>query len=462
MPSRGVCDRCGFVYWLNDLRKEWTGLMVCRHCFDHRHPQEYTRAVKDTQGVRPDMRPEPMDPSWTWGANYWFDYTSNTGSLGTLTDTHPEAIYVQDSNGLLTSTAANVLCRSDLGLQTVPTRTNLCLRSQAFDNAYWSRTNLGSPVADADTAPDGTTTADRGSDNTSSGLHYFSTNAITFVNGSTYTLSVCAKMETHRYMQLAMTGAISGSGYANFDLQSGVVSASSGFTATIEALDDDWYRCTATVTVTGTSGQFFVIFVNSGTATRFPTYAGTGTTLLLWGAQVELGGYASPPILTTSATASVTGNKQVLSGLGNQLAYGVGGVLEVNVKRLGSSEALLHLSDGTSTNSVQIYQSGGNWVFAVTAGGTAHASITVKTAATGTQVFAFAAGPDFAACQAIGSSDPGSDKTVTYPSLTQLALGGTGYSTTANAYQFTKKVALILGMQGQHTFDSALAMAALI
>lgn len=61
MPSRGVCDRCGFVYWLNDLRKEWTGLMVCRHCFDHRHPQEYTRAIKDTQGVRPDMRPEPAD-----------------------------------------------------------------------------------------------------------------------------------------------------------------------------------------------------------------------------------------------------------------------------------------------------------------------------------------------------------------------------------------------------------------
>lgn len=61
MPSRGVCDRCGFVYWLNDLRKEWTGLMVCRQCFDVRHPQEFGRAVRDSQGVRPDVRPAPAD-----------------------------------------------------------------------------------------------------------------------------------------------------------------------------------------------------------------------------------------------------------------------------------------------------------------------------------------------------------------------------------------------------------------
>lgn len=58
---RAICDRCGFEYWLNQLRKEWTGLMVCNSCWDPRHPQESVRSVPDNQGVRPNMRPEPAD-----------------------------------------------------------------------------------------------------------------------------------------------------------------------------------------------------------------------------------------------------------------------------------------------------------------------------------------------------------------------------------------------------------------
>jgi hypothetical protein len=58
---RAVCDRCGFEFYLSELRKEWTGLMVCAADYDRRHPQEFVRAVRDTQGVRPNMRPEPAD-----------------------------------------------------------------------------------------------------------------------------------------------------------------------------------------------------------------------------------------------------------------------------------------------------------------------------------------------------------------------------------------------------------------
>ena len=57
----GICDRCGFKFYLNQLRTEWTGLKVCHDCYDPRHPQEAVRAVNDTQGVRPGMRPRPAD-----------------------------------------------------------------------------------------------------------------------------------------------------------------------------------------------------------------------------------------------------------------------------------------------------------------------------------------------------------------------------------------------------------------
>lgn len=42
--ARAICDRCGTKTWLSMLRKEWTGLKVCEHCFDVRHPQDFVRA----------------------------------------------------------------------------------------------------------------------------------------------------------------------------------------------------------------------------------------------------------------------------------------------------------------------------------------------------------------------------------------------------------------------------------
>lgn len=57
---RGICMRCGFEFALSELRKEWTGLLVCRSDFDRRHPQDFVRGVPDRQAVR-NPSPEPAD-----------------------------------------------------------------------------------------------------------------------------------------------------------------------------------------------------------------------------------------------------------------------------------------------------------------------------------------------------------------------------------------------------------------
>jgi hypothetical protein len=57
----GLCQRCGFKYHLSELRKEWTGKLVCRGCFDPRHPQEFVRAMPDNQRPRRQPSPEPDD-----------------------------------------------------------------------------------------------------------------------------------------------------------------------------------------------------------------------------------------------------------------------------------------------------------------------------------------------------------------------------------------------------------------
>lgn len=55
-----ICDRCGFKWKMCDLKKEWTGLMVCRFCYDPRHPQDLVRAKPETQ-ITGEIRSEPSD-----------------------------------------------------------------------------------------------------------------------------------------------------------------------------------------------------------------------------------------------------------------------------------------------------------------------------------------------------------------------------------------------------------------
>ena len=55
-----ICDRCGFQYKSGDLRREWDGLMVCRSCWEPRHPQDFIKAIPEK--VIPWSRPDTQMP----------------------------------------------------------------------------------------------------------------------------------------------------------------------------------------------------------------------------------------------------------------------------------------------------------------------------------------------------------------------------------------------------------------
>jgi hypothetical protein len=41
-PGHGykvTCHRCGFWFPSTEIKKEWTGLLVCQQCYEPRHPQ---------------------------------------------------------------------------------------------------------------------------------------------------------------------------------------------------------------------------------------------------------------------------------------------------------------------------------------------------------------------------------------------------------------------------------------
>jgi len=69
-----ICDRCGFKYKNTQLRKEWTGAMVCQgpatnDCWEPRHPQDLIR-VRPENTKLPFVRPDTegtLTYSPTWG-----------------------------------------------------------------------------------------------------------------------------------------------------------------------------------------------------------------------------------------------------------------------------------------------------------------------------------------------------------------------------------------------------------
>ena len=175
-----------------------------------------------------------------------------------------------------------------------PQRTNLVIYSESFDNVAWTKPEV-SVQADVATSPDGTTNADLIKESDANALHWIG-DAITVTSGNSYTISVFAKKKERSVLQINLSTNFLPSSHANYDLDNGLVSASSGnVTTKIDDYGNDWFRCQITFTATSSAtGTPLFTLQNSTTASRSASYQGDGTSgLYLWGAQAELGSYAT-------------------------------------------------------------------------------------------------------------------------------------------------------------------------
>jgi len=200
-----------------------------------------------------------------------------------------------------------------LGLLVEEARTNLLLQSNGFDTT-WTNTN-SSETAAAGIAPDGTTTAWELKDTLDviSTVHNL-TQILSWTSGVTYTISCWMKAGTLNEGGISFPGAAFTTVLTcRFDLTTGaLINASAGVTASSVVFPNGWIRivATATATITAAAGGIGIRITNGA-----GSYIGTGDgTILIWGAQLEVGAFPTSYIPTTAATVTRSADVCSISG----------------------------------------------------------------------------------------------------------------------------------------------------
>jgi len=226
-----------------------------------------------------------------------------------------------------------------------PQRTNLILQSSFFDNASWSKSN-SSIAVNTTTSPSGLLDADSFIGNGTAAVTHTIQQNRNVTNGTVYTFSFYAKKNTNNFIQVLGTSTGFGvNNWANFDLNLGVVgSKGTSSTSSIESVGNGWYRCIATFTATSTvSATLTFVLITSASSARQETNA-LSTSVFLWGAQFEVGRYATSLIPTITTT--VTRNTDILFK-GNMFSEGyitsAGGTWLVDIK---NNKSLTRDADG--------------------------------------------------------------------------------------------------------------------
>jgi hypothetical protein len=195
------------------------------------------------------------------------------------------------------------------GLLIEESRVNSLVRSQEFGTT-WSTTR-GTITADTAIAPDGTLTADKLRDTTDNDTHFV---AQTFTGtAAAYTFTVFAKAGSRSFIALRLFNGTSQVGLAYYNLGTGATGTVTAGTATITNVGNGWYRCALTATLAASASCTADIYLASADNTN--SYAGNGYSgAFLWGAQVELGAFATSYIPTVASAVTRSADAASMTG----------------------------------------------------------------------------------------------------------------------------------------------------
>lgn len=231
-------------------------------------------------------------------------------------------------------------------------RVNMVNYSSVFANTAWTKT-AALIVPNATIAPDGTLTAEKLVEDTTTGTH-FASRAVTVAVSSTYTWSIFVKA-AERTFALVQFGSPTNQVVANavyVNLLTGAFTATDATRTRVQALPNGWFRISTTVTTTA-SGTSIAPSVYASTALGTSSYAGSGTSgIYIWGGSMELGAFPTSHIATPAVFTSRASTATYFNSAGLMLTAG-SGVARSNAYGRDSTGALKScglLTEAASTN----------------------------------------------------------------------------------------------------------------
>ena len=269
-----------------------------------------------------------------------------------------------DSSGVLQNAAAGV-ARFDhnpstlvsLGLLVEEARTNICLQSEDFSTTWTVGAGTLAIVGNETVAPDGTTTADKLIDDSSTGTGTpLLTQSVTGSVSTSYAASVFMKADQLDWgkLHLGNFGALSVTQY--YDLTNGVVGTpgpnvdDSG----IEDVGNGWYRCWLTFTTDGADATgTFQVRVAEADGDQTVDLDGTSS-IFVWGAQLEAGAFPTSYIPTVAS--SVTRNADIVDTTSLGWYNSVEGTLYADYSTFTTVQVrnVFNISDGSVNERVYI------------------------------------------------------------------------------------------------------------
>jgi hypothetical protein len=285
-------------------------------------------------------------------------------------------------------------------------------------------------IGNADTAPDGTTTAVKLVESTGAPTHY--TYGVIYSDATNKTHSVFLKAGNRTKVRLFIGVSAVGDGAgADFDLSAGTAGAYFNFSPgsytptgdpTIKAYPDGWYRCSISVTTPASPHVGYVQPLgNDGS----PIFTGDPTqpSCYVWGPQMEVG--PAPTSLIPTLGASVTRAADLLRVETSAYPHSAtaGTLIIAAILRSARSGHLLNLSDNTSDERFAVYEDIGSVQFYIGDGGVMQANVVAGGFTAGTPLkagFAWAAN-DIAAVKNGGTVN--TDASASLPTVSRLRIG---------------------------------------
>lgn len=330
-----------------------------------------------------------------------------------------------DSNGVLQTATVNTPrfdhnpnTKESLGLLIEEKRTNLLWRSQDFTDPVWTKQSTVSVTSNAETAPDGTLTADRITGD--SGLGVFQSVSITVGNSITQSIYLKAGTAT-RIMFRDFNGA---GRHIVVNPSTGAIIETSG-----TLLGSGSINCG--------NGWFRIFFsYNTDTTTTVgnvrPDSSGAAQTFIIWGAQTEIGAFPTSYISTTGSAATRVADVATMTGTNFSGWYNQSqGVVLGEYRYLSTGVAnqyAFSVNNNSANESINIITSTPNsGRVIITTGGVSQADFGSFSFSSGQLVKRAIAIASNDAATVINNGTVATDNTVNPPTPSQLSIGAANY-----------------------------------